>query len=108
MFEEADPRTVAQRLKERPGSIVLLDVREVFERHLAAILPSLHIPMADVPGRLDEIPKDRQVVVYCHSGSRSQMVANFLEENGFASVVNLSGGIDAWSLYVDPNVPRYT
>jgi adenylyltransferase/sulfurtransferase len=108
MLEDLDPTTVAQRLKERPESVVLLDVREVFERQLAAIRPSLHIPMADVPGRLDEIPKDREVIVYCHSGGRSLLVASFLDENGFASVANLSGGIDAWSLDVDPNVPRYT
>jgi len=107
MLEELDPATVA-RLKERPESVVLLDVREGFERQLAAIRPSLHIPMNDVPGRLEEIPRDRQVIVYCHSGARSYVVANFLEENGFSSVANLSGGIDAWSLYVDPNVPRYS
>jgi len=108
MFAELDPATVARRLKEQPGTVVLLDVREPFERRFASIEPSLHIPMNDVPDRLDEIPKDREVVVYCHTGARSMMVASFLEAEGFPSVANLSGGIDAWSVRVDPRVPRYS
>ena len=107
MFEELEPRTVAQRLRERPESVVLLDVREPDERELAVIEPSLHIPMGEIPGRLEEIPKDRQVIVYCHSGARSMMVASYLLDSGFESVANLSGGIDAWSVRVDPKVPRY-
>jgi len=107
MLEQLDPTTVAQRLRREPDSVVLLDVREPFERELASILPSLHIPMGDVPERLSEIPKDRDVVVYCHSGARSLMVADFLAENGFPRVANLTGGIDAWSVRVDATVPRY-
>ena len=108
MFEELDPVTVARRMKEAPESIVLLDVREPFERTLASIEPSLHIPMNDVPGRLVEIPRDREVVVYCHTGGRSMMVASYLVGEGFPSVANLSGGIDAWSRRVDPSLPRYS
>jgi rhodanese-related sulfurtransferase len=107
MLPEVDPPTVARRLKEDPESIVLLDVRWDSERRRAAIEPSIHIPMDEVPERLEEIPKDREVVVYCHMGSRSLMVAGFLRENGFSCVANLSGGIDAWSVRVDPRVPRY-
>jgi len=87
--------------------LVLLDVREPFERDLAVIEPSLHIPMGEVPDRVGELPKDREIVVYCHGGVRSAMVAGFLESQGFGSVGNLSGGIDAWSVHVDPKVPRY-
>jgi len=108
MYEDLDPATVARRLKETPTSVVLLDVREPFERSLAAIEPSLHIPMNDVPGRIAEIPRDRQVVVYCHTGGRSMMVASYLLGEGFPSVANLAGGIDAWSRRVDPSIPRYT
>jgi len=108
MLEQLDVRTVAQRLQERPESMILLDVREAFEREVASIDPSLHIPMGDVPSRLEEIPRDRQVVVYCHSGARSMVVAGFLHEQGFERVANLSGGIDAWSVRVDPKVPRYS
>jgi len=108
MLEQLDVKTVAQRLKERPDSVVLLDVREPYERDFAAIEPSIHIPMHDVPDRLEEIPKDREVIVYCHTGSRSMMVAGYLVNRGFPSVANLSGGIDAWSVRVDPKVPRYS
>ncbi len=107
MADELDPEEVAARLKAQPGRIVLLDVREPFERGLAAIEPSIHIPMQEVPERLAEVPPDRDVVVYCHGGTRSAMIAAFLESQGFRSVANLSGGIDAWSRKVDPKVPRY-
>ncbi len=107
MVTELAPETAAAKLRESAGAIVLLDVREPYERELAAIEPSLHIPMGQVPERLAEIPRDRELIVYCHGGVRSRMVAGYLEGQGFASVGNLSGGIDAWSRKVDPKVPRY-
>lgn len=94
-------------MKKNVGGVLLLDVREPDERETAAIEPSLHIPMRDVPARLSEIPRNRTVVVYCHGGTRSAMIAGFLEAHGYPDVANLSGGIDAWSLRVDPKVPRY-
>ncbi len=99
---------VAEKLKAQPGGVLLLDVREPFERELAVIEPSLHIPMGEVSGRLDEIPKDRELIVYCHGGFRSMMVAGYLANHGWKSVANLEGGIDTWSVEVDPNVPRYS
>ncbi|MGA8302952.1 MAG: rhodanese-like domain-containing protein [Thermoplasmata archaeon] len=107
MVAELRPEEVAEKLKENPGRIFLLDVREPDERELAAIEPSVHIPMRDVPGRLSELPTDREIVVYCHGGTRSAMIAGFLEGKGYRNVANLSGGIDAWSRAVDPKVPRY-
>ena len=86
---------------------VLLDVREPFEIELAQIAGSLNIPMAEVPARLDEVPRDREIVVMCHSGQRSGRVARFLEQNGYTTAVNLAGGIDAWSREIDPAVPLY-
>ncbi|MCI4334921.1 MAG: sulfurtransferase [Thermoplasmata archaeon] len=90
-----------------PGAPLLLDVREDVERETARIEPSVHIPMADVPLRKTELPTDRAIVVYCHHGGRSQMVAAYLEQEGFTEVINLQGGIDAWAQQVDPSVPRY-
>jgi len=107
MVEELSPTEVAARVKANPKGVLLLDVREPNERELAHIEPSLFIPMREVPNRLEEIPKDREVVVYCHGGARSAMIAGFLESRGYARVANLSGGIDAWSRTVDPKVPRY-
>lgn len=107
MVEEESAREVAAKIKADPKGVVLLDVREPYERDLARIEPSIHIPMRDVPDRLDEIPKDREIVVYCHGGARSAMIAGYLEGKGYRRVVNLKGGIDAWSVTVDPEVPRY-
>ncbi|MGP8077584.1 MAG: rhodanese-like domain-containing protein [Thermoplasmata archaeon] len=107
MVEELSPEEVAELLRKEPDRIVLLDVREPSERIRAEIAPSIHIPMREVAGRTAEIPRDKQVVVYCHGGTRSMMVAAFLENHGFGSVANLSGGIDAWSVRVDRSVPRY-
>jgi rhodanese-related sulfurtransferase len=107
MVEELSPREVARRLERKDSDVLLLDVREPDERAVAAIEPSLHIPMRDVPGRVSELPKDREIIVYCHGGARSAMIAGFLEGKGYPRVANLTGGIDAWSRTVDPKVPRY-
>lgn len=107
MVAELLPEEVAKKLRADPGSVALLDVREPYERDLAAIEPSIHIPMAQIASRIDELPKDKELVVYCHGGARSMMVAAYLANRGFPSVANLSGGIDAWSVKVDPKVPRY-
>ena len=96
-----------RRLAEEPDGFVLLDVREDDEREFARITPSLHIPMDSLPTRRSELPTDREIVVYCHTGGRSMMVAGYLEAHGFGRVANLRGGIDAWSRRVDPNVPVY-
>lgn len=107
MVADRSPQQVAERLKPGRSPVLLLDVREPYERELAVIEPSLHIPMGDVPDRLSELPNDREIVVYCHTGARSAMIAGFLEGQGYRDVSNLSGGIDAWSRQVDPKVPRY-
>ena len=104
----ATPEEVARRLREAPESLFLLDVRESDEREVAVIEPSLHIPMGEILARLAEIPRDRDVVVYCHTGGRSQVIAAYLEAEGFDQVANLTGGIDLWSQTVDPSIPRYS
>ncbi len=102
-----DPEGAARLWRDRPRSVVLLDVREPYERALAAIEPSIHIPMNELPDRLAEVPKNREIIVYCHVGVRSMMVAGYLDSLGYPSVYSLTGGIDAWSMRVDPKVPRY-
>lgn len=90
---------------------LLLDVREPWEFQQAAIrvpgADTVHIPMWEVPARLAEIDPRRTVVCICHHGARSLQVAHFLTQLGYTDVVNLQGGIDAWSREVDPLVPRY-
>jgi rhodanese-related sulfurtransferase len=63
--------------------------------------------MAQVPQRVAELPRDRDIVVLCHLGARSERVTAFLRANGFTRAVNLAGGIDAWSREIDPAIPRY-
>jgi sulfur-carrier protein adenylyltransferase/sulfurtransferase len=86
----------------------VLDVREPPELEIAPYpFPVRHVPMRDVPQRLAEVPSDREVVVACRSGVRSENVARFLRANGVPRAVNLDGGILAWSERIDPSVPRY-
>lgn len=87
--------------------VVLLDVREPHELRIAAVEATVDIPMGEIPGRLNELDHDKTIVVMCHGGMRSMQVTGFLAQNGFANVVNLDGGIDAWSREVDPDIPRY-
>jgi rhodanese-related sulfurtransferase len=86
---------------------VVLDVREQFEIDASAIQKFIHIPMQMIPGRLDELPKDKQIAVLCHTGARSARVTQYLIQMGFSNVVNIYGGIERWSLEADSSVPRY-
>jgi rhodanese-related sulfurtransferase len=90
---------------------VVLDVREPWEVQTATLKEDgfklVCIPMREVPARLAELNEDQPVACLCHHGMRSLQVANYLVQNGFTQVVNLQGGIDAWSSEVDPSVPRY-
>jgi rhodanese-related sulfurtransferase len=86
---------------------VLLDVREPDEIATAAVSGATTIPMGQIPAQLALLPADRPIVVMCHHGSRSAHVTGFLNANGFVHAVNLDGGIDAWSVAIDPTVPRY-
>jgi rhodanese-related sulfurtransferase len=96
-----------QHRNDAGEELVLLDVREPDDVASAAIPWATVIPMMEIPGRIGELPHDMQIIVMCHHGSRSERVAPFLTANGYDNVVNLEGGIDAWSTAVDPTVPRY-
>lgn len=86
---------------------ILLDVREPWELEKAYIAGVLRVPMRELPARLGEVDRARDVVAICHHGGRSAQVALFLEKNGYGKVHNLVGGVDAWSRTVDPAVPLY-
>jgi molybdopterin/thiamine biosynthesis adenylyltransferase/rhodanese-related sulfurtransferase len=103
------PQISVKDLKARRDAgedIFLLDVREPYEVQIAQIGGKL-IPQNDVPQRLAEIPRDREIVVHCRSGARSQRIAEFLKQSGYQNVVNLAGGILAWSDEIDPSVQKY-
>ena len=78
------------------GDATFLDVREPFEYVAGHVAGSLHVPMNDVGARLDEIPRDRPIVVVCHLGQRSALVADFLRKQG-VEAHNLEGGLEAWA-----------
>ena len=92
---------------ELARGVTLLDVRQPEELELASIAGARHIPMAEIPARVQELNPVGSIAVLCHHGGRSLQVARFLERNGFSDVINVAGGIDAWSQTVDPAVPRY-
>jgi rhodanese-related sulfurtransferase len=108
------PQDLQKRIRDG-DSLTLLDVREPDERAYCAIPTSpeildIHIPMREIPARLDEIREastDRELVVYCHHGVRSMMAATWLDAQGIGPILNLDGGIDAWSIDVDRTVARY-
>ena len=85
----------------------VLDVREEQEWAICRIEGSQLMPMNTVPSRLQDLDPERPLVCVCHHGGRSMQVAIFLERNGFPDIYNLSGGVDAWALEVDPKMARY-
>jgi adenylyltransferase/sulfurtransferase len=99
--------TELKDLLDQDAAITVIDVREDFEVAIAAIPGTVHIPMNEVPDRLDELDRDADIIVQCKSGGRSAQVAGFLVDNGFSKVRNLVGGILAWSQEIDPSVSTY-
>jgi rhodanese-related sulfurtransferase len=99
-------KELQNKLKE-PNELFLLDVREPTEFAYANIAGSLLIPLNQLPQRLSELNRQREIVVICHHGMRSMQAASYLDHSGFTQVFNLQGGIDAWSLECDSAVPRY-
>lgn len=103
---ELEPAELRARLA-RGDAITILDVREHEELRLAAFPGARHVPMGEIPARLGEFDRSAELVVVCHHGIRSAQVAMYLARAGFERVANLRGGIDEWSLTVDPATPRY-
>jgi adenylyltransferase/sulfurtransferase len=106
------PEVAAAAVRDRLGGgepPLLLDVREADEVATARIEGATWIPLGDLETRIEELAawRDREVVVHCHHGGRSAKACRVLAANGFQRVENLAGGIEAWSLTVDPSIPRY-
>lgn len=106
---EITPRDVHRRL-QAGEKLVLIDVREPNEFQLARIPGAELIPMRTVPAelsRLDAQADQAPLIVFCHHGVRSLNVVHWLREQGVDACQSMAGGIDRWSLEVDPLVPRY-
>ncbi len=118
MITQLSPANFNTWLQAQPGGSkppVVLDVREPWEIQTASVQPDgfslLCIPMREVPARLaqlqEELPADQPIACLCHHGMRSLQVANYLAQNGYTEVVNVQGGIAAWSEQRDASVPTY-
>lgn len=103
---EISPRELKERL-DRGENILLVDVREPHEYAICQIEGAKLIPMGSIPGNLQKLDADEDVICYCHHGMRSLDVANWLRARGIRSAKSLAGGIDRWSVEIDPTVPRY-
>jgi adenylyltransferase/sulfurtransferase len=87
--------------------VLLIDVREPWETQLGQIPGAELIPMGAIPANLQKLDVDGEVICYCHHGVRSLDVAVWLREHGVARARSMSGGIDRWSVEIDPKIPRY-
>jgi adenylyltransferase/sulfurtransferase len=108
MVREIDVHQLAAKFAANEP-VYLLDVRQPWEHQLAALPGSRLIPLNQLAARTDEVqpPAGCTVVVYCHHGIRSRSGAALLERLGVPNVFSLAGGLDAWSVEIDPRVPRY-
>ena len=108
--QDETPSVSVQELKRKMDegeAITLIDVREPYEYEVARIAGSRLIPLGELETHVGELPRTGTLVMQCHSGVRSEHAVRLLQEAGFENACNLTGGIDAWSVEIDPEVPRY-
>jgi sulfur-carrier protein adenylyltransferase/sulfurtransferase len=92
---------------DRGDDFELIDVREPYEYQICSIPGAKLIPLGQLPKRLNELDRNAEIVAHCKSGKRSQQAVDLLKKNGYSNVLNMTGGILAWSDKVDPSVPKY-
>ena len=106
-MEEITPTELKQRL-DKGDDIQIVDVREDNEVAIGRIPNSIHIPLGQILGRMNEIDPSREAVVHCKMGGRSARAIEALQRSGYeGKLINLKGGIIGWSDQVDPSVPKY-
>jgi adenylyltransferase/sulfurtransferase len=96
-----------RQLDATPDRTLLIDVREPYEWQICRIANSEHVPMRQIPARVDALPKDKHLMIICHTGVRSRRVTEFLRAQGFPAVSNVAGGIASWADQIDPTLQRY-
>lgn len=108
MIPQIKPAELKRKL-DAGEPVLLLDVRNYDEFAYCHLADSVLIPLGELGGRVGEVepPADALVVVYCHHGVRSLSGAAILMQAGCTNVASLSGGIEAWSVQIDPGIPRY-
>jgi rhodanese-related sulfurtransferase len=108
-YAEIDVKELEKQLKDLNNQSypIIIDVREGFELEISKIEEAIHIPMNDLPKRLDELNTETNYVIMCRTGVRSAQICEFLANQNFKSVANLIGGINEWVQKVDPNQQVY-
>ena len=105
MIDDLTPIEFKEHLNK--DAVILLDVREPEELEVCKINGAINTPMSSIENKFGDLDASKSYALYCHHGVRSMRVANFLFSKGFQSLVNLQGGIDAWSIEIDSSVDRY-
>lgn len=106
MAEQITPEGLKLRL-DKHDPITVVDVRDPWEVQICRLENSLHMPMEEIPFRIDELNPEDEFVVVCHQGVRSAAISDWMERQGYLRVSNLAGGLDAWARMVDPSMRRY-
>jgi len=107
MFKEFSPKQLKDHIEQATQAPLLLDVREPWEFERCHITNSKLVPMRQIPSVLQDLDPDDEIVVICHHGIRSRAVANYLAQNDYTKVINLSTGIDGWAKDIDTSMPIY-
>jgi len=100
------PSEAYKRVVQQHDATVFLDIRDPDECAIAKIDGAVCIPLNELKDRLDELAKTAEIICVCHHGVRSAAVAEFLQQNGFPIAKSMEGGIDAWSVQIDTDVPQ--
>ncbi len=103
---EITPQELSEMIKT-DKDMCIIDVRNLDEVEKASFPGAIHIPLPALIKNVAKIPQDKFVIVLCHHGARSLQACYLLKDRGFDKVVSLKGGIDLWSITVDPKIPRY-
>ena len=103
---EIDPAGLAA-LRTGPDRYALLDVREAWELAICGFAEAIHLPLGALVGREQELPQDLPLVVLCHTGRRSLIATRHLRRLGWSRAINLSGGVEAYALEIEPGMARY-
>ena len=106
MIEEITVSELNKKISNKE-EFILLDVRTDSEYYLSSIEGSMHIPMNNVPNKLDSLDSDKEIIVQCKSGIRSARICEFLIQKGYSNIKNLQGGIVAWAEQIDPSIIVY-
>jgi rhodanese-related sulfurtransferase len=106
-MREMNPQQVNHYLQNNTSPPLLLDVREPWEYNICHIKGAKLIPMKTIASKINQLNSEQEIIVICHHGVRSRMVGQFLEQQQFKQIINLSGGVNQWAKDVDINMPTY-